>query len=314
MANCRLPPVKKQYIYHMKHLYLLFVACVLGIAAQGQNVPNADFESWQGSSSYEEPTSWVSTNQQFGSLPGGVGITKSPDSHGGTYAASIATVNIGTPSTAYTSILTNGSLNNGSISGGSPTTIVPDTVFFYYKYSTTASSAKGRVLAFFFHRNGSNRDTVGFAQLSLPPTATYAKASVAIGIRDTLHHTNLATDSVLLVFLSSEDPSHPEQGTLLVDDITFGNAYVGIEKQDVKAPQLTVYPNPVVGEVQINLEDASDALKTIRVYSADGRLVQTVAATGSQTKINTAGWAKANYLLQIETSKGAIVNRQIAKQ
>lgn len=83
-----------------------------------------------------------------------------------------------------------------------------------------------------------------------------------------------------------------------VDKITFGdNGSVTAIPEEVEA-SLHVYPNPTH---EMLFVDGVNAGMTVRLFSLDGRLLETVASDGQQMQIQVGTLPHGIYLLQINT-------------
>lgn len=76
--------------------------------------------------------------------------------------------------------------------------------------------------------------------------------------------------------------------------------------------EISVYPNPVVETVNINTP-AEDELEAVRLYSAEGRLVQMQQLNETtSTQLDVSNLPRGNYFLQLTTQSGT-TTKQITK-
>jgi hypothetical protein len=75
---------------------------------------------------------------------------------------------------------------------------------------------------------------------------------------------------------------------------------VGMEEV-MEKDMLQLYPNPCRGLMRIG---SKDRLKSIKVFSTDGRLLMQKAIQTEEISIETTDWKSGMYLLEAEDSKG----------
>ena len=76
---------------------------------------------------------------------------------------------------------------------------------------------------------------------------------------------------------------------------------------DIKASGVSVYPNPTVGVVKVN---SDEAVKSIEAYAADGRLA---ASATDANEVNLSSCGSGIYLVKVVTAKGSSVYRVVKK-
>lgn len=88
---------------------------------------------------------------------------------------------------------------------------------------------------------------------------------------------------------------------------SFTELLPGVGVEDVNAPAVSVYPNPVSDVLNL-----SGFNGTVKIYTSAGRLVATASATGNAA-INTSSWAAGMYLVVLEGQNDVVV-KSVIKQ
>jgi hypothetical protein len=273
-------------------------------------VPNPDFENWDSIANYENPEGWTSSNE-FSSNVGPASVVKDTG-YTGNYSAKISTVYLGFSGLPYVGILSNGNVSSlgDSVWGGSPITVIPDSIHFAYKYTSADSGAHARFIALFFRNtNGdANRDTVAVASFIIPQLSTFLPTQVPVFLSDTVNRT---VDSVLLVFFSSNNFSSPDDGSLWIDDITFGGPLGIIEasKEDIA---IDIFPNPVNDYFVVRAADGG-AIRAVTLLTLDGRRVRYMENLEQPDvmKVSTDRLEKGIYVVSLEMADGNIARRMV---
>jgi hypothetical protein len=79
--------------------------------------------------------------------------------------------------------------------------------------------------------------------------------------------------------------------------------------------RMVVYPNPAYGEINIQLTSSGLFIRSVRLISAEGRLLQMSNNVNSpNSTIATGHLAHGLYWLQIESSDGTFINHSLIKQ
>lgn len=280
----------------------LLCASLLSLGLRAQSLPNMDLELWTDYGNYENPDGgWATANPIVNLLPGVIPetTTKSTDAHGGSYSARMESKNWPIANILITGTLANGVFDAQStnpataLKRGSPFTARPDAFRGWYKYSPVSGDSCA-VYAWLTKWNGSARDTVGIALL-----ANYSQAVSAWTAFDLpfVYKSAATPDSISIVCASSfagQSLAGQVGSTLWVDDLELGYA-TGLV--DVLSPEfrVTTYPVPAQDRVTFRLDRPAKAGTHIRVYSALGAWVATVAVAGEEASIPVAGLAAGSY-------------------
>lgn len=78
---------------------------------------------------------------------------------------------------------------------------------------------------------------------------------------------------------------------------------VGVQEEN--EPSLLLYPNPVTTSFTLTLEEPATHLQTIRIFNAQGQLVNALQISAGQqaVSVNTEGWCAGMYLLVTDRGK-----------
>lgn len=87
-----------------------------------------------------------------------------------------------------------------------------------------------------------------------------------------------------------------------------GICNLSIEEKDLYVNSMTVYPNPAQNEITIRL-NALDQMKEIKIYSLNGSLIKTMRVSGIEETISIEELPNGNYLIELQSEKGAYHKR-----
>ncbi len=268
-------------------------------------LPNPGFEDWStfsGSlgSTYGEPNDWNSANQ-CSSLLGTYSVAQTADAHSGTSAAELKTRNAFIGAVKINGLLTTSTvlcvLNGGGNEGGIASTVVPDSIAFWYKYAPAAlDTAYTQVILF------DGQDTVSYVKGKIFEAATeWTRASFAIPAPTG------PSDTLSTLFNSSWGDGSSGNAVVgsifIVDDVEFIFA-TGIDEQN-EATKWEVYPNPV-NEI-LNIRNTSGKDGNLEMIDATGRIVLRESIAQMQTQINVSHLPTGLYLYQLKDARGQVI-------
>lgn len=90
---------------------------------------------------------------------------------------------------------------------------------------------------------------------------------------------------------------------IMKDEKSVYSKIVAIRGDGAEELSFSLYPNPVVDELNV-IFTGSAKPATIRVYTAAGSLVHSLACNGDDVRIKTTSWAQGAYLLEITATDG----------
>jgi sugar lactone lactonase YvrE len=95
------------------------------------------------------------------------------------------------------------------------------------------------------------------------------------------------------------------------------NGSMSVAENVENASDVFVYPNPVVENLQIELQKNGESIKTIDIIGMDGKLVKHLKLNNTsglnQYKISVTNLTQGNYILNITTSKGKVISKKFIK-
>jgi hypothetical protein len=239
----------------------LATICMLLTATLAQaQIPNGNFETWQGDSVL---VGWLSVNTYLART-----TQRSTDAHSGSYALQGMVASFyGAPLVPL--------VQSGADGQGFGYTSRAATLDGWYKFSTPSGSGAYFFVTVLFEKNNS-----GFAAGSMhvnAPASSYTQFSVPIDyisgdIPDTAIIQFGIGDSI------SDDP-HLASSTFLVDDFSFSGTNA-VENQQSSEPMTYTlqqnYPNPFNPSTTISFSLAQSGPTTLIVYDLLGRKVATL--------------------------------------
>ena len=306
----------------MKTLTRFALALVAGTlslgAARAQAVSNLGLESWSTrstavSTGVEAPANWLTDDdlvaQSEGQqLPASFNtLTKTTDSHSGSFAAKLETDASGFPS--YFILGSRIATSSSNSLGGVPFTGRPAQFQFYYKLAGPSALTDSAYVQLELTAtvNGASQ-TVGFvAQTLTNPAATssYTLASFPVT------YVSAATpDSVHLVFLSGTAGSITTGTAVYIDDINLGT--ISSTRNATLSAAVSVSPNPSPdGRYLLSTTEPALLAAPLTVLDAMGRVVRreaASAATASRT-LDLSTLPGGFYTVQLLTPRGMVTQK-----
>ena len=126
-------------------LFLVFSLCAHQVLT-AQSMQNNGFENWSTSNLWNDPAGYSFTSNMQAYGQSGPNVTRSTQSHGGTYAAKLQTV--GTGPTVTPGLLVIGTPGPGGVLNGMPYTGHPDSITGYAKYQVMTGDTAALILLF----------------------------------------------------------------------------------------------------------------------------------------------------------------------
>ena len=285
----------------MKIALLTLLASVFFLTvATAQTIPNAGFETWVTSGSYENPQSWGTLNQQT-SLLGIKTVVKSttPEAHSGTAAIKLISKFIGVPINQFVpGITATGTINQTTkaIDGGFACNQRPVALNGWYKYVPAGKdTASVDVTLSKWDAVAGKRVIIGNGKFKETNTVdTYAKFTATIN-----YVSSDVPDTCVIILLSSQQNSGVVNSTLTIDDLAF-DLFIGIEAT-TPAQEIIVYPNPSAGNVFVSNYPKGAKLL---VYDIKG---SKCAELSLLSGINQLNLNNGMYFYQVQDDKGQVV-------
>lgn len=288
--------------------------------AQTTTIANGNFESWSNRNTTQVPDNWLTTDDIFGQflpIPFSFGsVTRTTDSHGGSYAVKLETITVpaalGGDTIPGTLILgTQLDAFRLGLPGGIPFASRPQELQFYYKLTGAhAADDSSQVLVTLTRFvNGAVEPIAVGEPLVLAPAATYTLATVPL-----TYISSDAPDSLQIAFTSTV-VNLPHPGTALyIDDVSMSGTALATRTK--VASDLRIYPNPSASGI-FELSTAETALLTapLTVTDATGRVVlrEEQARATAHRRLDLSGRPAGIYSLQMSTSKGVVTRKLVVQ-
>jgi len=320
----------------MKKTLLILVALALVFTmrvAQAQLI-NPGFETWStdmlvptamNPNSGNGTTGWWDYNFFNSSLVGSspISVTRCTDTvHTGSYSVRLQT-KVYTPTSwnIYKSwgipfighnyndtlgILFDGNVNvtTTTFKPGIPCTQNLTQFKFYYQYKPTG--------------NDTAECRVELVNHQTPVAGGSFKTGVATGISgwqqaviNFTYISGLTPDTLYILFSSSTLDYSPKASSILWIDDASVTLPTGIEQMLGEENSMEIFPNPACGEIQV--QSLKFKVQSLEIYNIQGRLIKTLAASGSKTSVDISGLASGMYFVKAKTDKGIEVKKFVTE-
>ena len=297
----------------MKKIILPTAIFSFATAVLFAQIPNNGFENWTSMGAYNNPTGW----DQLNSMTTGAGV----------YTCTKGTS--GSPGTAYLKLISKTVTGMGVVPGVAvsgkidPVTMKPKSGFAYAGRPTSLTgswkhmifgSSQGAVSIILtrWDVGMKMRMTVGSGTVTLSGMAmSWANFTVPLTYKETN-----APDSCIIV-LSASGTAPADADYLYVDNLAFVGGTVGFNSNKDIISNVAAYPNPVIGNLTIELNAKKTSNIGLQLLNVTGELISEVNSEPIQGDykhtINTSSIAKGIYFLKV-TANDAIEIKKIVIQ
>jgi hypothetical protein len=284
-------------------LLLTFALTSLALHAQ---IPNAGFETWSSASGSNEPAGWLTLNA-LGTLTGVEFATQVSPGAVGSSCIQLTTHEVPgfgiIPSIAATVDGENGT-------DGFPYAQRPLTLDGSLKFLPVSGDAANIVVSLSRWNVATQaRETVGAGFLDIT-TASSSWTTFSIPVE---YGSALVPDTATISIISSATAS-PQPGTALsIDDLHFSGTATAVEDLFTGSTALLVSPSPATDRLQVRSTD-DRPLRSIMLFSTDGRLVRTERATLSTLVLDVTALEAGTYVVRAERLDGSVMSTRFTKQ
>ena len=196
-----------------KMTLLFLLSFVIFSGSYAQTISNGSFENWSQQLLFEEPVPYTTTNLNLYMFSGSGNITKSTDSHGGSYATRLETVIAGSD-TIFGGMFI-GTPGPGGINGGIPIVTHADSLSIFAKFDIAVNDTS--YILVIFKDSGQITGMGAFVFYGTQSTYTEFKTAVNWFQPDN-------SDTMAVIITSSNlDYAKIPGSTLFIDDITLLN-------------------------------------------------------------------------------------------
>jgi hypothetical protein len=289
----------------MKHLFTLLIMSLLcGYASMAQILPNAGFETWEGTN-FPEPVGWNGTDESTSSFGVSGTIQQSNEAHTGNFALRSEAKYLAAFSRIVPGLCTTGEilLIEEEVINGPAYTQRPDSLAGWYKFTRTNSDTMFIQLVLL----DANDDTVGFANYwNITSTSTYKRFSQAIDY----HSGSNPTYGHVIIRHSTSNSANPVGSIMWIDDLEVVFP-AGIE-DNVNKPRVKIYPNPAEKYVMLDNPTGQDI--ELAIYDAIGRRVEKKTISGEQQRIDVQHLVDGVYFAEIKQNDKVIKVEKLVVQ
>ncbi|PKG41608.1 T9SS type A sorting domain-containing protein [Psychroflexus sp. MES1-P1E] len=114
------------------------------------------------------------------------------------------------------------------------------------------------------------------------------------------------------IYSFSLDPILPESENVNRFELGFENMTLGTTTPQKELAFLSLYPNPTTGLINIDLKGAGETLKSVKIFSTDGKLVKQINFINNSTEqIDISDLSKGFYLVELQTANTIYVEKLI---
>lgn len=297
----------------MKNIIIATILMSLSLITLAQTLPNADFQIWADSGTYEQPEFWNTPNPYTSPIPfSAITVTKSNDAYSGDYSAMLETKNVIGNLYQIPGIITLAEFSidfiniSFSISGGLPLQENVSKLSGMYKYQQSVEGDSAYVLIYNFKRDNEGEiDTIGHGVSYLHEAASWTPFTVNM---ENLNPN--VPDTFNVIIMSSSLPLSgfelPTGSVLHVDSLTI-ETNTGIINLSDDIISVNVYPNPSSDFVQFETSEVEKE-RLISVYDIVGKLISISDFSEGKTKIPIKGLPSGLYTYQV-TKHNRLLNR-----
>ena len=262
-------------------------------------VPNGNFENWT-STSFDAPDNWETFNFLTGS-EGVFSASKTTDKYKGSFALKLEAVDFQEEALG---IISNGLLFSSGIPSGLPFTNKTDTLFGYYKYSTTGVDSAYVFLSFY-----KDSIPVGFEILQLGPKTEYTLFEMPINLDSIPNKMRIDISASSEGIIGS---------TLIIDEIQLKSMPLNTGINKFSYSKFKSYPNPAKEFLMIDFELSQSNQFTLSLYDIAGKQIlnkqyQDFAAGKNQLNLSLTGINPGVYFYELISEDQRISNKFIVE-
>ncbi len=284
----------------MKKLFTLLTATLFSCGAFAQ-IPNAGFETWTSSGSYDMPTGWDNINPLTTAAAVYTCTKGTPGAPGASYIKLVSkTVSI---IGVVPGVAVNGLINTTSFQpkSGFAFTSRPQSLTGNWQYMAYGAD-QGRIAVLLSRWNmaTNKRDTVSYTNYLLPGMVmNWAPFSIPL-----TYQLNKYPDTAIIV-LSSSGTTPVANSYLYIDSLGFyGSVSTGINPIHNALASAKLYPNPTSTTTTLFYNSSITNTITVQIADVNGRTYFdkkiSISNGDNNIPLNTSGYPKGLYLIRID--------------
>lgn len=291
-------------------LSTLILLSSITASAQQDSIQNPGFEQWNFNPNYDDIVNWTTLNplaQIFGAELA-FEATAAGEFHSGNSAIKIVTTTLlgigDTPS-----ILTNGIINTTTqeVVGGTDINSRPLIFGWWHRFDPIgADSAIMNITLTRWNSTSNMTEPVGAAEMMIGTSS-----GSWVNIEMPINYVSSETPDTVLILFSTGDGVNSQVGTtLFLDDLYYSYSFASVETPE--SIGLSIYPNPATDVLNIFSSQGFD-LTVGKVFSLDGKLINTYDLYGSKMSFNIADLKTGTYIIELENAEGRMVRKTFLK-
>ncbi len=280
---------------------MTIVAVICTAKAQ---IPNAGFEDWTTTGSYEQPNEWATMN---------------PSCTGPFYSCTKSNDHFPVSAGSFSVRIENNTAL-GQMAGGwgliasktmsypmvpaFPVTGHPDSLFGYYKLiSLNSDTAWIKILLY----DGGLQ--VLDKNILLPAAPSWTSFSVPLGTYSTADSAMM----ILAAFFPNNQLDGPNGNSVVYfDNLSFDNL-VGSVNENNNTPRFSMYPNPAIDVVTLNIDTKTNDVK-LNIYNVIGGIVRSEPLQNNRQNFSTGDLNNGIYIVEIRSEKGSSKQKLIIQK
>lgn len=269
-------------------LCILIVSCCVSAIAQ---IPNGDFEEWTDFGNYENPDSWISSNDQDGSGTETVKLTE--DAFSGIAAARLENEEDDNGNVIVTSLIS-GNVISGKT--GFAYSQRPASLQGYYKYKPKNGNDSCYIIARFsrFNTVTQAREIIGTAIFSsADESEEYLLFNSAVN-----YTSSTDPDTATLEIHAGKFSGANEGSRLYVDALTFEDPATGLNQPVTSFNQPLIFPNPAQDVIGINTSFNTPAILTI-TDPVSNKVLKNLPVTGHHQQFSIGDLIPGVYIYRV---------------
>ena len=293
---------------------ILFISFLLLIGNAKAQIPNASFETMLTNgllSNWKPPflvlTITIDSNgvAHSDSLSSYTFYQMTNDAHSGNKALELNNIYNYTQQINYPAGISVGNDSDVYSSFSNSISLIeqPDEFNFYYKYFPINNDT-AYAHADIFDSIG---NLIGDATILLSGTInSYSNATAKINYTVNA----IAKSGTIDIATSQPNSINSHFGTrLLVDDISFKKATIGIQNVNIDAASINIFPNPAQNQIEIKSETA---IRSVKIKNIVGDLCyDSLLAETNSTIINTNKFPNGIYMIEIQLKNKELISKKI---
>jgi hypothetical protein len=285
-------------------LSIILVSCYFGSAIA--QIPNGDFEDWTDFGSYENPDSWITSNDQDGSGTETVKLTE--DAFSGISAARLENEEDDNGNVVVATLISGNTLSGKT---GFAYSQRPAFLQGYYMYKPKNGNDSCYIIVRLTHFNtvSQSTETIGTAVFSsADESEEYLLFSSAIN-----YSSPTDPDTATIEIRAGKFSGGNEGSRLYVDALTFEDAATGVSQPATSFTQPLIFPNPAQDVIGINTSINTSAILTI-TDPVSNKVLKSLPVTGHHQQFSLGDLLPGVYIYRLINERSNVGSGKLVIQ